>query len=94
VFNLISDHNGPALPAGDLNISTTNILYKEMTRIFEELDLNAEDTNYMTNSTFTFQSTGNNSRSWIDHCFATKGIMKNISLPYCVSASDHLPMLI
>jgi len=48
----------------------------------------------MSPASFTFSNSSGSAKSWIDHCFATKRLVTNVSVPFCVSASDHLPLLI
>jgi len=92
--NIISDHNGPVLVAGDFNITPASQKYKELMSMFADHSLWSEDEKYLQSNAYTFVSDANDCKSWLDHCFATKGIVNGVSLPHVTSASDHLPVLI
>lgn len=89
---LVTDHDGPVLIAGDFNMGPSHKIFAELNQMLQDCDIHSEDKKYLPPASYTFYCETTQRRSWIDHCYATQGLITSVSLPYCVSASDHLPM--
>lgn len=91
--SILRDHDGPVICAGDFNISNESAKYDELLKICEENDLCVNDSQFLNEESYTFISNNNLQKSWIDHCFSTSGVIQSVSIPYPLSASDHLPLV-
>ncbi len=94
IQTLIQGHNGPVLLAGDFNFSNKQKVFTEMLNLCVDLELEMQDTKFLPDTTNTFFSACGSTKSWIDHCFSTEGIVTNVTIPFQVCPSDHVPLVI
>ncbi len=88
--SLIRDHSGPAVIAGDFNVSPKHNNFIELQRMCRENDMDFIDVYTLPDDTFTFCGTGNGFKSWLDHCIATDNLLDNVQLPFEITPRDHL----
>src|SRR3989442_1098286 len=79
---------------GDFNLSPKMSKYNELKKMSNDNELKLLDVEQLPGSTKTFTSKGMGSSSWIDHCLIRDTLSGDVSLPYEITPSDHIPMVL